>query len=91
MTVKELLETKPHDFYLTNVYIYANCLKQCHRMKFLDKFEMDYDMPNGKQQLIDKIIKEYGECEVSDVSDYADQFCVFRTQIELIPLDKELK
>lgn len=90
MTVKELLETKPYDFYLTNVYIYADCLKQCRHMKFLDKFEMDYDIPNGKQHLINKIIKKYGEREVSDVSDHADEFCVFRTEIELKPLDEEL-
>ena len=90
MTVKELLETKPHDFYLSHVYIYADCLKQCHRMKFLDRFEIDYDVPNGKQNLIDKIIKKYGEREVSHISDHADQFFVFRTEIELKPLDEEL-
>ena len=90
MTVKDLLETKPHDFYLSHVYIYADYLKQCHCMKFLDKFEIDYDVPNGKQHLIDQIIKKYGEREVSDVSDHADEFCVFRTEIELKPLDKEL-
>ena len=90
MTVKELLETKPHDYYLSHVYIYADCLKQCRRMKFLDKFEIDYDVPNGKQKLIDQIIKKYGEREVSDVSDHTDEFCVFRTQIELKPLDEDL-
>lgn len=90
MKVKELLETNPHDYYLSHVYIYADCLKQCRRMKFLDKFEIDYDVPNGKQNLIDKIIKKYGEREVSDVSDHADEFCVFRTEIELKPLDEEL-
>lgn len=36
MTVKELLETKPHDYHLSHVYIYTDCLKQCRRMKFLD-------------------------------------------------------
>lgn len=90
MTVKELLETKPHDYYLSHVYIYADYLKQCHCMKLLDKFEIDYDVPNGKQHLIDQIIKKYGECEISDVGDYADEFCVFRTEIELKPLDEEL-
>ena len=90
MKVKELLETNPHDFYLSHVYIYADCLKQCHCMKFLDRFEIDYDVPNGKQHLIDQIIKKYGEREVSDASDHADEFCVFRTEIELKPLDKEL-
>lgn len=90
MTVKELLETKPHDYYLHHVYIYADCLKQCRRMKFLDKFEIDYDVPNGKQKLINQIIKKYGEREVSDVGDHADQFCVFRTEIELKPLDEDL-
>ena len=90
MTVRELLETKPHDFYLSHVYIYADCLKQCRRMKFLDKFDIDYDVSNSKQHLIDQIIKKYGEREVSHVSDHADQFCVFRTEIELKPLDKEL-
>lgn len=48
MTVKELLETKPHDYHLSHVYIYADCLKQCRRMKFLDKFDVDYDVPNAK-------------------------------------------
>ena len=90
MTVKELLETKPHDFYLSHVYIYADCLKQCHRMKFLDKFKIDYDATNGKQHLIDQVIKKYGEREVLNVSDYADEFRVFRTEIELKPLDEEL-
>ena len=89
MIVKELL-TKPHDFYLYHVYIYADCIKQCRCMKFLDRFEIDYDVPNGKQHLIDQIIKKYGEREVSDVSDHADEFCVFRTEIELKPLDEEL-
>ena len=59
-------------------------------MKFLDRFEIDYDLLNGKQHLIDQIIKKYGEREVSDVSDHADEFCVFRTEIELKPLDEEL-
>ena len=90
MTVKELLETKPHDYYLSHVYIYADCLKPCRRIKFLDKFDVDYDVPNRKQHLIEKIIKKYGEREVSNVSDHADQFCVFRTEIELKPLDEEL-
>lgn len=90
MTVKELLETKPHDYHLSHVYIYTDCLKQCRRMKFLDKFDIDYDVPNSKQNLIDKIIKKYGEREVLNVSDHADQFCVFRTEIELKLLDEEL-
>ena len=90
MTVKELLENKPHDYHLSHVYIYADCLKQCRRIKFLDKFEIDYDVPNGKQVLIDKIIKKYGEREVSRISDRSGQFCVFRTEIELKPLDEEL-
>ena len=90
MTVKELLETKPHDFYLSHVYIYADCLKQCRRMKFLDKFEIDYDVPNSKQHLIDQIIKKYGKREVLRISDHAGQFCVFRTEIELKPLAEEL-
>ena len=90
MTVKELLENKPHDYHLSHVYIYADCLKQCRRIKFLDKFEIDYDVPNSKQHLIDKIIKKYGEREVSHVGDRAGQFCVFRTEIELKPLDEEL-
>ena len=90
MTVKELLETKPHDYHLSHVYIYADCLKQCRRIKFLDKFEIDYDVPNSKQHLIDKIIKKYGEREVSHISDRAGQFCAFRTEIELKPLDEEL-
>ena len=47
-------------------------------------------VPNSKQHLIDKIIKKYGEREVSHVSDRAGQFCVFRTEIELKPLDEEL-
>ena len=90
MTVKELLETKPHDYHLSHVFIYADCLKQCRRIKFLDKFEIDYDVPNSKQVLIDQIIKKYGEREVSRISDKAGQFCVFRTEIELKPLDEEL-
>lgn len=90
MTVKELLETKPHDYHLSHVYIYADCLKQCRRIKFLDKFEIDYDVPNSKQHLIDQIIKKYGEREVSHVSDHAGQFCEFRTEIKLKPLDEEL-
>ena len=91
MTVKELLETKQHDYYLSHhVYIYADCLKQCRRIKFLDKFDVDYDVPNRKQHLIEKIIKKYGEREVSNVSDHADQFGVFRTEIELKPLAEEL-
>ena len=90
MTVRELLETKQHDYYLSHVYIYADCLKQCRRIKFLDKFDIDYDVPNSKKHLIDKIIKKYGDREVSNVSDHADQFCVFRTEIELKPLDEEL-
>ena len=90
MTVKELLETNPHGYYLFHVYIYADCLKQCRGIKFLDKFDIDYDVPNSQQHLINKIIKKYGEREVSHVSDHADQFCVFRTEIELKPLDKEL-
>ena len=84
MTVKDVLETKPHDFYLSHIYIYADC------MKFLDRFEIDYDVPNAKQHLIDQVIKKYGECEVLRISDHADQFCVFRTEIELKPLDEEL-
>ena len=59
-------------------------------MKFLDKFDIDYDVPNSKQHLINKIIKKYGKREVLHISDYADQFCVFRTEIELKPLDEEL-
>ena len=59
-------------------------------MKFLDRFDIDYDVPNSKQNLIDKIIKKYGKCEVLAIHDYADQFCVFRTEIELKPLDEEL-
>ena len=90
MTVKELLETKPHDYYLSHVYIYADCLKQCRRMKFLDKFDIDYDVSNSKQHLIDQIIKKYGEREVLRISDHAGQFCVFRTEIELKPLAEEL-
>lgn len=90
MTVKELLETKPHDYHLSHVFIYADCLKQCRRIKFLDKFEIDYDVPNAKQVLIDQIIKKYGEREVSHVSDRSGQFCAFRTEIELKPLDEEL-
>ena len=90
MTVKELLENKLHDYHLSHVYIYADCLKQCRRIKFLDKFEIDYDVPNAKQHLIDKIIKKYGKREVSRVSDRSGQFCVFRTEIELKPLDEEL-
>ena len=90
MKLKKLLETNPHRYYLSHVYIYADCIKQCRRMKFLDKFEIDYDVPNSKQHLIDQIIKKYGEREVSDVSDHADEFCVFRTEIELKPLDEEL-
>ena len=90
MKVKELLETKPHDYHLSHVYIYADCLKQCRRIKFLDKFEVDYDVPNCKQNLIDQIIIKYGEREVSHVSDKAGQFCAFRTEIELKPLAEEL-
>lgn len=90
MTVKELLETKPHDYYLSHVSIYVDCLKQCRRIKFLDNFEIDDDVPNSKQHLIDQIIKKYGEREVSDISDYADPFCEFRTEIKLKPLDEEL-
>ena len=90
MTVKELLKTNPHGYYLFHVYIYANCLKQCRCMKFLDKFEIDYDVSNSKQHLINKIIKKYGKFEVSKIHDYADQFGVFRTEIELKPLDEEL-
>ena len=90
MTVKELLENNPHGYHLSHVYIYAICLKQCRRMKFLDKFDIDYDVPNSKQHLIDQIIKKYGEREVLSISDHADQFCVFRTEIELKPLAKEL-
>lgn len=90
MTVKELLETKPHDYHLSHVFIYADCLKQCRRIKFLDKFEIDYDVPNAKQVLIDQIIKKYGEREVSHISDRSGQFCAFRTEIELKPLDEEL-
>ena len=93
MTVKELLETNQHGYYLSHhVYIYADCLKQCRRIKFLDKFDVDvdHDVPNRKQHLIEKIIKKYGEREVSNVSDHADQFFVFRTEIELKPLDEEL-
>ena len=90
MTVNELLETNPHGYYLFHVYIYADCLKQCRRMKFLDRFDLDYDVPNSKQNLIDKIIKKYGKREVLHIRDYADQFCAFRTEIELKPLDEEL-
>ena len=90
MTVKELLETKPHDYHLSHVFIYADCAKQLRRIKFLDKFEIDYDVPNAKQVLIDQIIKKYGEREVSRVSDRSGQFCAFRTEIELKPLDEEL-
>ena len=90
MKLKELLETKPHDFHLSHVYIYADCLKQCRCIKCLDRFDVDYDIPNGKQQLIDKIIKKYGEREVSTIGDYAGQSCVFRTEIKLKPLDEEL-
>ena len=90
MKLKELLETKPHDYHLSHVFIYADCLKQCRRIKFLDRFDIDYDVPNSKQNLIDKIIKKYGKREVSHISDHADQFCVFRTEIELKPLDEEL-
>lgn len=59
-------------------------------MKFLDKFEIDYDVSNSKQHLINKIIKKYGKFEVSNIRDYADQFGVFRTEIEIKPLDEEL-
>ena len=90
MKLKKLLETKPHEYHLFHVFIYADCLKQCRRMKFLDKFEIDYDVPNSKQHLIDQIIKKYGKREVLRISDHADQFCVFRTEIELKPLNKEL-
>lgn len=91
MTVKELLETNSHGYYLSHhVYIYADYLKQCRRIKFLDKFDVDCDVLNRKQHLIEKIIKKYGEREVSNVSDHADQFGVFRTEIELKPLDEEL-
>ena len=89
MKLKKLLETSPRGYYLHHVYVYADC-KQCRRMKFLDKFDIDYDVPNSKQNLIDKIIKKYGEREVSHISDRAGQFCVFRTEIELKPLDEEL-
>ena len=58
--------------------------------KVLDKFEIDYDVPNAKQNLIDQIIKKYGEREVSRINDKVGQFCVFRTEIELKPLDEEL-
>lgn len=90
MKLKELLETKPHEYHLSHVFIYVDCLKQCRRIKFLDRFDIDYDVPNGKQNLIDQITKKYGEREVSHISDRADQFCVFRTEIELKPLDEEL-
>lgn len=90
MKLKELLETNPRGYYLFHVYIYANCLKQCRCMKFLDKFDIDYDVPNSKQNLIDKIIKKYGKREVLRISDHADQFCVYSTEIELKPLAKEL-
>ena len=90
MKLKKLLETKPHEYHLFHVFIYADCLKQCRRIKFLDRFDIDYDVPNSKQHLIDKIIKKYGKREVLHISDYADQFCVFRTEIELKPLDEEL-
>ena len=90
MKLKELLETKPHEYHLFHVFIYADCLKQCRRIKFLDRFDIDYDVPNSKQNLINKIIKKYGKREVSHISDYADQFCVFRTEIELKPLAEEL-
>ena len=90
MKLKKLLENNPHGYHLSHVFIYADCLKQCRRIKFLDRFDVDFDVPNGKQQLIDKIIKKYGEREVSRVSDRAGQFCAFRTEIELKPLDEEL-
>ena len=90
MKLKKLLETKPHEYHLFHVFIYADCLKQCRRIKFLDRFDIDYDVPNGKQNLIDQITKKYGERAVSRVSDHAGQFCVFRTEIELKPLDEEL-
>ena len=90
MKLKELLETKPHDYHLSHVFIYADCLKQCRRIKFLDRFDIDYDVPNGKQNLIDQITKKYGEREVSHISDRAGQFCAFRTEIELKPLAEEL-
>ena len=90
MKLKKLLETKPHDYHLSHVYIYVDCLKQCRCIKCLDRFDVDYNMPNGKQHLIDKIIKKYGEREVSTIRDYAGQSCVFRTEIKLKPLDEEL-
>ena len=90
MKLKKLLETNPHEYHLFHVFIYADCLKQCRRIKFLDRFDIDYDVPNSKQYLIDKIIKKYGKREVLAIHDYADQFCVFRTEIELKPLDEEL-
>lgn len=90
MQLKKLLENSPHDYPLYHVYIYADCLKQCRCIKCLDRFDVDYGMPNGKQHLIDKIIKKYGEHEVSNISGYADQFCVFRTEIILKPLDEKL-
>ena len=90
MTVKELLETKPHDYHLSHVFIYADCLKQCRCIKFLDRFDIDYDVPNSKQHLIDQIIKKYGKREVLRISDHAGQFYVFRTEIELKPLAEEL-
>ena len=90
MKLKKLLETKPHEYHLSHVFIYADCLKQCRRIKFLDRFDIDYDVPNAKQHLIDKIIKKYGEREVLTIGDYAGQSCVFRTEIKLKPLDEEL-
>ena len=90
MKLKKLLENNPHGYHLSHVYIYADCLKQCRRIKFLDKFDVDYDVPNAKQHLIDQIIKKYGEREVLTIGDYAGQSCVFRTEIKLKPLDEEL-
>ena len=44
----------------------------------------------ASKNLLTKLLKKYGEREVSDVGDHADEFCVFRTQIELKPLDEDL-
>ena len=30
MKLKKLLENNPHEYHLFHVFIYADCLKQCH-------------------------------------------------------------
>lgn len=83
MKVKEFLETYPHNYHWSHVQIWSDLRKFGGNYKRLDCIDINRDLPNSKQDLFNRIIEKYGECEVKSATDKASNFCVYVTEIEL--------